>query len=346
MTSPLRKRPPTTASPTPRTRTNSPSHAASVHRPRRLGPCGAILSCSIAALIASILWGRLGPAYAAEPRVKTVSYTTGKAGHTLKWLPTGAAEPGAVKPAQAAEDLPAPLSSGAVGPVLSAPADAFADPFDDSKKKPEPAAARPNPQGNKEAPDKGTPGATGLKPSSQARQLLLPPPETAKPTGRRPEEIAAGPPAEPSCPEKGRLDKDVRDILQRVQVKFAEQRPRFCVLEPRDPVDRSTWQRTTFMWKASALCHKPAYFEDESVERYGHTYGPWAQPIVSGGHFFLTVPIMPYLMALYPPHECVYTLGYYRPGSCAPFTLDPLPLSIRAAIAEGGVWTGMVFLIP
>ena len=295
------------------------------------------------------------PAAAAESRVKTVSYTTGKAGHTLKWLPIRPAEAGAVKQAGATEDLPGPSSSPPKGPTLSSPADAFADPFEDSKKKTEPAAARLNQEGPKEAPTKGESGAAGLKPSSQAKQLLLPAPETQKPADKQPEELAAGKVAEPSCPEKGKLDREVRDILEWVPVEVSvkrrgvevsEERPKNCVVESRKAVDRSTWERTTFMWNASALCHKPAYFEDESVERYGHTYGPWFQPIVSGGHFFLTVPIMPYLMGLYPPHECVYTLGYYRPGSCAPFTLDPLPLSIRAAIAEGGVWTGMVFLIP
>jgi hypothetical protein len=312
---------------------------------------------TIAALIALILLIRPDPAAAAESPVKTVSYTQGKTGSTLKWLPIRPAETQAVKQAGATEDLPGPSSSPSKGPTLSSPADAFADPFGDSKKKNEPsAAAGPSQDGLKETPAKGAPGTAGLKPSSQAKQFLLPPPETSKPAEKQPEELAAGEVAEPSCPKKGALDRDMRDILKSISVEVSvpkrtgrevsKERPRFCVLEPRDPMDRSTWERTTFTWNASALCHKPAYFEDESVERYGHTYGPWFQPIVSGGHFFLTVPIMPYLMGLYPPHECVYTLGYYRPGSCAPFTLDPLPLSIRAAIAEGGVWTGMIFLIP
>ena len=82
------------------------------------------------------------------------------------------------------------------------------------------------------------------------------------------------------------------------------------------------------------------------MERYGHNLGPILQPFASGAHFFLTVPILPYKMGLEPPDECIYTLGYYRPGSCAPWILDPLPLSVRAALAQGGVWTGMAFLIP
>jgi hypothetical protein len=70
------------------------------------------------------------------------------------------------------------------------------------------------------------------------------------------------------------------------------------------------------------------------------------QPILSAGHFFLTVPALPYAMGLFPPNECVYTLGYYRPGSCAPYMYDALPLSIRGMLYEGAVWTGMAFIIP
>jgi hypothetical protein len=103
---------------------------------------------------------------------------------------------------------------------------------------------------------------------------------------------------------------------------------------------------TTFAWKASGLCHKPLYFEDVHLERYGHSWGPYLQPVISQGHFFLSVPVLPYMMGLCPPRECQYTLGYYRPGSCAPYMLDPLPISIRAALFEAGAWTGAAYLIP
>ena len=73
----------------------------------------------------------------------------------------------------------------------------------------------------------------------------------------------------------------------------------------------------TFSWTASSLCHKPLYFDDVQLERYGHMYGPWVQPIISGGRFFVNILLLPYEMGLEPPHECIYTLGYYRPGDCA-----------------------------
>jgi hypothetical protein len=104
--------------------------------------------------------------------------------------------------------------------------------------------------------------------------------------------------------------------------------------------------QSTFTWTASALCHKPLYFEDVQVERYGHMWGPLLQPIMSGANFFLTVPALPYKMGLEPPNECVYALGYYRPGDCAPYLLDPLPLSVRGALWEASAWTGGAFLFP
>ncbi|WP_460182590.1 hypothetical protein [Thermopirellula anaerolimosa] len=145
------------------------------------------------------------------------------------------------------------------------------------------------------------------------------------------------------CPPQERI-KPLSDITNNIRPQ-GDKFPTECPL-PATAFEGRRWQPLVFTWKASGLCHKPLYFEQVGVERYGHNLGPILQPFASGAHFFLTVPILPYKMGLEPPDECVYTLGYYRPGSCAPWILDPLPLSVRAALAEGGVWTGMAFLIP
>lgn len=122
----------------------------------------------------------------------------------------------------------------------------------------------------------------------------------------------------------------------------------WCEPPPSPLPDRMTqaWPETTMTWKASALCHKPLYFEQAHLERYGHTTGPLTQPIISAGHFFLMMPILPYQLALWPPYECMYPLGYYRPGNCAPYYLDPIPLSIRAGLAEAGAWVAGPFIVP
>jgi hypothetical protein len=106
------------------------------------------------------------------------------------------------------------------------------------------------------------------------------------------------------------------------------------------------WEPVTFTWKASALCHKPLYFEEVQLERYGHTTGPIFQPVLSGAHFFLNVAVLPYKMGINPPNECQYALGYYRPGSCAPWLLPPVPLSVRGGLAQAGAVTGLILLVP
>jgi hypothetical protein len=118
-----------------------------------------------------------------------------------------------------------------------------------------------------------------------------------------------------------------------------------CTLGGRQIVARN-WLGSTWQWQASALCHKPLYFEQVQLERYGHTTGPFTQPWVSGAHFFLNIAALPYQMAYQPPHECQYALGYYRPGSCAPWMIPPIPISPRGAVAEVGAVLGGVYLIP
>lgn len=102
---------------------------------------------------------------------------------------------------------------------------------------------------------------------------------------------------------------------------------------------------STMTWTASALCHKPLYFEEVQVERYGHTIG-FFQPVVSGAHFFVNIAVMPYKMGINPPNECQYALGYYRPGSCAPWMVPPIPLSVRGAATQAAA-VGIIYpLIP
>ena len=77
------------------------------------------------------------------------------------------------------------------------------------------------------------------------------------------------------------------------------------------------WGLSASAWEAPAFCHRPLYFEDENLERHGHSFG-LVQPAVSAGHFLGRGVAWPYLAGAFPPHECIYTLGRERPGSCAP----------------------------
>ncbi len=166
---------------------------------------------------------------------------------------------------------------------------------------------------------------------SQSEGLVIPP--------------LAAKPIEDSCPTLEQLNlKPIGQITYEIAPK-GDKFPFECPLK-RETYQPRSWPVLTYTWKASGACHKPLYFEEPQLERYGHSLPPYIQPIASAAHFFLVVPALPYFMGVYPPNECIYTLGYYRPGSCAPYLLDPFPISIRGAMFETAAWTGAAFVIP
>ena len=138
---------------------------------------------------------------------------------------------------------------------------------------------------------------------------------------------------------------DSIDLNIRVEGEPGEDFPFECGLGDELFAGRS-WGQITYLWKASGLCHKPLYFEQVQLERYGHSWGPYVQPLMSGAHFFCSVPLLPYKMGLQTPQECVYTLGYYRPGSCAPYMIEAVPFTLRAAMFQGAAATALPFILP
>lgn len=109
-------------------------------------------------------------------------------------------------------------------------------------------------------------------------------------------------------------------------------------------------QYTHVCWKASNIRHFPLYFEDAMLERHGHTRCflgfEVAQSLVSGAKFFGTIPLLPYLGTLRPRHDCVYALGHYRPGSCAPCLRDNIPYDAKAAIVESASAAAFFWAVP
>ena len=103
---------------------------------------------------------------------------------------------------------------------------------------------------------------------------------------------------------------------------------------------------TEFHWAASNLYHYPLYFEDPQLERYGHTYKPIAQPFISAHRFMTQLIGFPYQATIDPIAKRRYTLGWYRPGECAPKLKYFPPWNTKAGIVQAGVTTGLFFLIP
>ncbi len=149
------------------------------------------------------------------------------------------------------------------------------------------------------------------------------------------------------APPPGQFHPDVPDKDERPRL------PRAVELFAREPaqvhgaggIRTRPWPEQIALWEAPGTAHHPLYFEEVNLERYGYSFG-LAQPVVSAAHFFGRIPALPYLMTVDPPHRCVYTLGHYRPGSCSPLAWNLVPLDPLAAAVQGGVVTGLVFLIP
>ncbi|MHB8900258.1 MAG: hypothetical protein ACYC6Y_16025 [Thermoguttaceae bacterium] len=297
-------------------------------------------------------------AVAADSAVEQVSYTVGQSGHPYKWISCGPDSARRTsRPLQAdAAQFNSPVLTAADGPAVPHPID---DPFGD----------RLQPVEQPSLPDVQQLLADDTDKKVPIDSLLSPPTDQGGTTARQPLSSLPSLEAEPqidlpttedylaaeglernrACQNPDELLRAIGDLDYMTDIRDAsinrDNRPVSCTLGGGQFVPRQ-WAPTTFMWQASGLCHKPAYFEDVHLERYGHSWGPYIQPLMSGAHFFLNVPVLPYKMGLYPPNECIYTLGYYRPGSCAPYMLDPLPLSVRAALAQGGAVVGLAYLIP
>ncbi len=110
-------------------------------------------------------------------------------------------------------------------------------------------------------------------------------------------------------------------------------------------VARST-SPTVLQWAPTNFYHYPLYFEDPSLERYGHTYHPLVQPFASTGRFATQLVGLPYQMALHPIASREYGLGYYRPGEYAPKKHYQIPFNEEATLMEVAIITGLILIVP
>ncbi|WZO98452.1 hypothetical protein EP7_000031 [Isosphaeraceae bacterium EP7] len=133
----------------------------------------------------------------------------------------------------------------------------------------------------------------------------------------------------------------------------AEPRPIRAIPVPEDfvPMAARQWGPRRKYWSAAAVCSMPLYFQDASLERYGHSaeqfFGPTGrhlsyplddvtqskqrnqiiQPFFSAGLFAAQIAFLPYNMLMDPPWEAQYDLGYYRPNDKIPTDTYYLPLT-------------------
>jgi hypothetical protein len=234
------------------------------------------------------------------------------------------------------ESLPRMLFDPAVSQTVAVQAQALSDPLNDpfgDKNKPK---TPPNIGSSTQPP---LPSTVVPMPSGSSGPATLP----AIPPG---DQLAIGGSfKQEPCPKVEEFKK-INAITNRIAAPSGDV-PNECIIDERtlDPANRN-WERTVYTWKASGMCHKPLYFEEEALERYGHSTGPFTQPFVSAAHFFGSVPLLPYMMGMDPPNECKYALGYYRPGSCAPYVIPGFPISARGMAAEAAAAAGLVYILP
>jgi hypothetical protein len=114
--------------------------------------------------------------------------------------------------------------------------------------------------------------------------------------------------------------------------------------EPDIPFIARNFAHIHYCWEPTNMYHRPIYFEDVPLERYGHTRHYLLQPFVSGTKFAVQLLGLPYQMVLYPPCTRQYSLGYYRPGECVPYKYYQIPLNAEAALVEAGLIAGGYFL--
>ena len=73
------------------------------------------------------------------------------------------------------------------------------------------------------------------------------------------------------------------------------------------------WVSTYALWKSPNLAHRPLYFEDANLERFGGER--LGQPLFSAAHFFASVATLPYQIGQNPGNDLYYVSGYGRPGN-------------------------------
>jgi hypothetical protein len=116
---------------------------------------------------------------------------------------------------------------------------------------------------------------------------------------------------------------------------------------PESGTDRDPqWLATQYQFAAANTFSHPRYFEDRMLERHGHERYPHLQPLVSGGRFFATFPMLPYLMTVRPPCECESQMGYFRPGTAVHPYIQRPPYQRNAVIAEAAAIAGASIALP
>lgn len=117
-----------------------------------------------------------------------------------------------------------------------------------------------------------------------------------------------------------------------------------------EPLSTQTLAFPGFRGHVSGFCHRPLYFEEPNLERYGYECCPsfcLAQPAVSVAKFYCNVASLPYKLASEPPCSYSCTCRYLYPaGTHAPPVRECPECSQQGLVAEAATIAGLILLIP
>jgi hypothetical protein len=150
-------------------------------------------------------------------------------------------------------------------------------------------------------------------PREDEEPLATPLADAAEPAVPVAEAIA---PAEPNSLRSISLGKVFTPVPVSTQARRRDvpQAPEVEMIGSRDPRLGAVELKSAH-WVAPELRHRTLYFEDVALERFGVSWGPCLQPLVSGWRFVADIYRAPTAQYYQPPCAVQYTLGYPRPGS-------------------------------
>jgi hypothetical protein len=93
---------------------------------------------------------------------------------------------------------------------------------------------------------------------------------------------------------------------------------------PRVNQESVIWSSMAYTWTSPVFSHRPLYFEQPNLERYGNGPRRIFQPALSSAHFFISAPLVPVKMLYNAPWSDIYTLGEGRPGNLVPWQTHSL----------------------
>lgn len=106
------------------------------------------------------------------------------------------------------------------------------------------------------------------------------------------------------------------------------------------------WPEEVYFWQSPAFRHRPLYFEDTHLERFGMVRYPAFRPIVSGAHFFGSLVALPYHATIVPPCHHVSTPNHYGYTVSSVASQATPGRHLSAAAVQTATIAGLILLIP